>query len=124
MADKLFATAKGRKLIGRYVKEHKTNKDLNKMFHIYENLNKADKTINVINMIQEMKNMVGDINEFKLQKGIDNLKNIIKESYVLIGVEAKSLLSENKHADLPNYVDYVFTNTLKIDNMDATENPT
>jgi hypothetical protein len=117
MADKLFTTAKGRKLIGRYVKEHKTNKDLNKMFHIYENLNKADKTINVINMIQEMKNMVGDINEFKLQKGIDNLKKIIRESYVLIGVQAKSLLSENKHADLPNYVDYVFTNALKMDNM-------
>lgn len=117
MSDTLFTTEKGRKLIGRYIKEHKNNKELNKMFHIYENLSKADKTINVINMIQGMKEMVGEINEKKLSIGIENLKKIIRESYVLIGVNAKNLLSENKNKELPNYVNYVFTNTLKMDNM-------
>jgi DNA-directed RNA polymerase delta subunit len=32
-------------------------------------------------------------------------------------VEAKNLLSENKNKELPDYVNYVFTNTLKMDNM-------
>ena len=117
MSDTLFTTKKGRKLIGRYIKEHKNNKELNKMFHIYENLSKADKTINVINMIQGMKEIVGEINEKKLSIGIENLKKIIRESYILIGVNAKNLLSENKNKELPNYVNYVFTNTLKMDNM-------
>ena len=117
MSNALFTTAKGRKLIGRYIKEHKANKELNKIFHIYENLSKADKTINVINMIQGMKEMIGEINERKLSNGIENLKKIIKESYVLIGVDAKNLLSENKNSELPHYVNYVFTNALKMDNM-------
>lgn len=115
MSEKLFSTAKGRKIIGRYVREHKMNSELSKMFRVYENISKADKTINVTTLIQDMKNMVGDINEGKLNAGIDNLKQLLKESYILIGTEAKSLLSENK--ELSNYVDYVFTNTLKMDNV-------
>lgn len=115
MSEKLFSTAKGRRIIGRYVREHKMNSELSKMFRIYENISKADKTINVTTLIQDMKNMVGDINEGKLNAGIDNLKKLLKESYILIGTEAKSLLSENK--ELSNYVDYVFTNTLKMDNV-------
>ena len=61
--------------------------------------------------------MIGEINERKLSNGIENLKKIIKESYVLIGVDAKNLLSENKNSELPHYVNYVFTNALKMDNM-------
>ena len=63
MSETLFNSAKGRKLIGKYIREHKMNKELSKLFHIYENLAKADKTINVTTMIQDMKNMVGEINE-------------------------------------------------------------
>ena len=115
MSEKLFNSNKGRKLIGKYIREHKMNKELSKMFHIYENISKADKTINVTNMIQDMKNMVGYINEEKLNKGLESLKKILKESYVVIGTEAKTLLSENKN--LSRYVDYVFTNNLKMDNV-------
>lgn len=115
MSESLFNSTKGRKLIGKYIREHKMNKELSKMFHIYENISKADKTINVTTLIQDMKNMVGEINESKLNAGIDNLKKLLKECYVLLGTDAKSLLSENK--DLSHYVDYVFTNTLKMDNV-------
>lgn len=117
MADRLFTTKKGRKLINRYIKEHKTNKEINKMFHVYENLSKADKTVNTISMIQDMKNMIGEINESKLNHGIENLKKIIRESYIHIGVDAKSLLSENKNSELHQYVDYVFKNQLTMENM-------
>ena len=115
MSEKLFGTAKGRRIIGRYVREHKMNSELSKMFRIYENISKADKTINVTTLIQDMKNMVGEINETKLNSGIDNLRELLKEGYILLGTDAKSLLSENK--DLAQYVDYVFTNTLKMDNV-------
>ena len=115
MSEKLFNSNKGRKLIGKYIREHKMNKELSKMFHIYENISKADKTINVTNMIQDMKNMVGSINEEKLNKGLENLKKLLKECYIVVGTDAKSLLSENK--TLSKYVDYVFTNSLKMDNV-------
>lgn len=117
MADKLFTSKKGRKLIGRYIREHKNNKELSKLFHIYENISKADKTINTITLIQEMKNMVGNINDEKLNKGVESLKAIIRESYKVIGVEAKNLLSENTNNDICQYVDYVFKNDVKIDNV-------
>jgi hypothetical protein len=117
MSETLFKSAKGRKLIGKYIREHKMNKELSKLFHIYENLAKADKTINVTTMIQDMKNMVGEINENKLNAGIDNLKKLLKESYITIGENAKDLLSENKNGGITQYVDYVFTTPLKMDNV-------
>lgn len=117
MAQYLVKNQKGKKIIAKYIKEHKNNKELNKLFHIYENLSKADKTINVIRLVESMKSLVGDINETKLNDGIEKLKDILRESYIAVGVEAKNLLSENKNPDLHNNVNYVFTNSLKMSNM-------
>lgn len=117
MAKHLVKTQKGKKLIAKYIKEHKNNKELNKLFHIYENLSKADKTINVIRLVESMKSIVGDINENKLNDGIEKLKDVLRESYIAVGVEAKNLLSENKNPELHNNVNYVFTNSLKMSNM-------
>jgi hypothetical protein len=41
----------------------------------------------------------------------------LKESYVILGTDAKNLLSENINSELPQYVDYVFTTPLKMSNV-------
>ena len=117
MSETLFKTPKGRKLISKYISEHKSNKDITKLYQIYENISNADKTINIVNMIQDMKNIVGNIKEHNLKKGTERLGNILKEAYVLIGKDAENLLSENKRPNLPDYVNYVFTNELNMNNV-------
>lgn len=117
MSETLFKTPNGRKLISKYISEHKSNKDITKLYQIYENISNADKTINIVNMIQDMKNIVGNIKEHNLKKGTERLGNILKEAYVLIGKDAENLLSENKRPNLPDYVNYVFTNELNMNNV-------
>lgn len=115
MSEELFKTTKGRKIIAKYINEHKSNKDLSKLNRIYENIYMADKTINVNSLIQEMKNLVGELNEKKINEGIKNLGAILKESYVFLGEKSKTLMSEQKELD--SYVRYVFNNPLKMSNI-------
>jgi hypothetical protein len=115
MSDSLFKTAKGKKIIGKYIKEHRNNKDLQKLFQVYDNLAAADSTLNVTNLVQEMKNIVGELNTKKLNEGIANVGALLKNAYVLIGEDAKNMLSENKEVE--QYVNYVFNNPLKMSNV-------
>ena len=73
---------------------------------------KPDKTINVIRLLINEISCWGQ----KLNLTLKN-KDILRESYIAVGVEAKNLLSENKNPDLHNNVNYVFTNSLKMSNM-------
>jgi hypothetical protein len=115
MSDSLFKTAKGKKIIGKYIKEHRNNKDLQKLFQVYDNLAAADSTLNVTNLVQEMKSIVGELNTKKLNEGIANVGALLKNAYVLIGEDAKNMLSENKEVE--QYVNYVFNNPLKMSNV-------
>lgn len=115
MSDSLFKTAKGKKIIGKYIKEHRNNKDLQKLFQVYDNLAAADSTLNVTNLVQEMKSIVGELNTKRLNEGIANVGALLKNAYVLIGEDAKNMLSENKEVE--QYVNYVFNNPLKMSNV-------
>lgn len=115
MSEELFKSGKGRKLIAKYINEHKSNKDLSKLNRIYENIYMADKTINVNSLIQEMKNLVGELNEKRINEGIENLGSILKKSYILLGEKSRTLMSEQKELD--SYVRYVFNNPLKMSNI-------
>ena len=115
MSDSLFKTSKGKKIIGKYIKEHRNNKELQKLFHVYENLASADATLNVANLVQEMKNIIGKIDKKIVNEGINNIGNLLKSAYVLIGKDAKSMLSENKEVE--QFVNYVFNNELKMSNV-------
>ncbi len=64
-----------------------------------------------------MKEIVGNINENKLNEGIKNLKNILKEAYVIVGVDAKNLLSTHDNNRLDESIKYVFNNNKKLDNI-------
>lgn len=115
MSDTLFKTSKGKKLIGKYIKEHRNNKELQKLFHVYENISSADATLNVNHLIQEMKTIVGELDKKKVNEGITKVGDLLKSAYVLIGEDAKNMLSENKEVE--QYVNYVFNNPLKMSNV-------
>ena len=117
LSEDLFKTKNGRKIISKYVNEHKSNKALQQLFLIYENFVAADKTINVERLINEMKDMVGEIDFEALNKGFKTLSNILKEGYIEVGEKAKTLLSEHNNRGLDKSVEYVFTNSKKLDNI-------
>ena len=116
-SETLFKTKNGRKLINKYINEHKSNKSLQKLFMIYENLISADKRLDANEIIKEMKGFVGNLNTDSLNKGINNLLNILKEAYIEVGETAKSLIAENKDYKLDESIKYIFTNNKKLDNI-------
>ena len=117
LSENLFKTKDGRKIINRYINEHKNNKDLQKMFFVYENITRANKNLNVDVLLDEMKNLVGDINETKLNKGIKNISKLLKEAYVIIGTDSSKLISTHNNTILDESVNYVVTNSKKLDNL-------
>lgn len=117
LSSNLIKTKKGSKIIKQYVNEFKKNKDLKNMFFIYENINGVDKSVNLDTFIDRMKNLVGNINETSLNKGISALKTILKEGYVEVGENAKYAVSSHNNKALDESINYVFNNTLKLDNM-------
>lgn len=117
LSETLFESEKGRKLINRYVKEHRNNKDLQKMFFIHENITMADKTLNINDMLNEMKSIVGNINEKKLNEGIDKLVSLLKEAYIEVGEASKTKLSRHNDFKLDEAIKYVFNNNKKLDNL-------
>ena len=116
-SEKLFKTKEGRKIMNRYINEHRKNKDLQKMFFIYENISSANKNLNVDKLLDEMKSMIGNINEKQLNKGVKNLVELLKEAYVEIGIESSELLSKHDNRTLDESVKYVVTNSKKLDNL-------
>lgn len=117
LCPSLIKTKKGVALIKKYVKEHKENKDLQKMFNIYENITSIDSTVNVETFVNEMKTMVGDLDFDALNEGISRLNTILKQGYIEVGEEAKNAVSVHNNRVLDESVNYVFGNTKKLDNM-------
>lgn len=117
LSEKLFSTKEGRKIMGRYINEHKLNKDLRKMFFIYENISKANRTLNLDKLLDEMKEMVGKINESHFNKGLSKLNELLKEAYILVGIESADLLSKHNDNILDESVKYIVTNPKKLDNL-------
>jgi hypothetical protein len=117
LSPSLIKTKKGATIINKYVNEHKKNKELQKMFLVYENLTTANKTMNLDDFINEMKEMVGNIDTKALNEGISRLNTILKEGYVEVGEEAKNAISTHNNEVLDESVKYVFNNTKKLDNI-------
>lgn len=117
LSENLFKSKEGRKVINRYINEHKNNKDLQKLFFVYENISKANKDLNVDDLLSEMKKMIGNINETKINKGVNNLSKLLKEAYVIVGTESSNLLSKHNDKVLDESVKYVVTNSKKLDNL-------
>jgi hypothetical protein len=117
LSPSLIKTKKGASIINKYVNEHKKNRELQKMFLVYENLTTANKTMNLDSFINEMKEMVGNIDTKALNRGISRLNTILKEGYVEVGEEAKNALSTHNNEVLDESVKYVFNNTKKLDNI-------
>lgn len=119
LSESLFKTSNGRRLIKQYINEHKSNKNLQKMFLVYENICSANKNLNVDLMLNEMKEMVGTIDSNSLKEGVKKLVELLREAYVEVGVEAKDMLSKHNNIVLDESVKYVFDNTKKLDNLSS-----
>lgn len=113
----LIKTKKGISLIKKFVNEHKSNKELQKMYGIYENISSVDNSINIDNFINEMKTIVGEIDFKTLNEGISNLRTILKEGYIEVGETAKNAISEPNKGMLEESVNYVFGNKKSLDNI-------
>ena len=117
LCPSLIKTKKGSSLIKKYVKEHKTNKELQKMYNIYENIISVDSSINIESFINEMKEIVGEIDFNVLNEGISALKTILKEGYIEVGEEAKNAVYVSNKGMLEESLNYVFGNKKSLDNM-------
>lgn len=105
----LFETDEGKSLIKKYVSTIRENKELLKLHRLYENIRKVNKNSDVDFFVNSVASNNWNINRVKLSEGLNKLRPIIAEGYVIAFDEIEDVLPEKKYK-LYNAVKYITEN--------------
>jgi hypothetical protein len=107
----LFDSENGKKIIGKYVKALKENKELGKAFAIYHIVNSPEHISDVNLFLSETFSISSNINKKKLDEGKKKLSDIVAEAVVegnLDAAQINNIVSESKEVN--SAIDYLITN--------------
>jgi 23S rRNA pseudoU1915 N3-methylase RlmH len=109
LSPSLFKSSEGKKLINKYTKVVKENKNLYSLHSIYENIRKAGKDMDVDFFVNNLANVEWNVDGSTLKEDTYKLGRILTEAYLFIGKEAESMLpKENKSLSMA--VEYIAEN--------------
>ena len=114
ISDKLFDSTRGKKLIGKYARLIKENKDLKNLYFLSENLTTKQNVTDAKLYISECANFSVNLEKDSL----DKLHKILKEAVKLSGLGQKELndiVSDNK--ELNESIDFILTNKKTLNNV-------
>ena len=114
ISDKLFDSTRGKKLIGKYARLIKENKDLKNLYFLSENLTTKQNVTDAKLYISECANFSVNLEKDSL----DKLHKILKESVKLSGLgqeELNDIVSYNK--ELNESIDFILTNKKTLNNV-------
>ena len=114
ISDKLFDSTRGKKLIGKYARLIKENKDLKNLYFLSENLTTKQNVTDAKLYISECANFSVNLEKDSL----DKLHKILKESVKLSGLgqeELNDIVSNNK--ELNESIDFILTNKKTLNNV-------
>lgn len=121
ISPKLFSTDKGRKLIHKYIKCITENKALLNLYILYENfINLSDNRVK--SFITENLSLY-DFDKKSYNVGIDNLRNILKESLNYTNgedIDLNDIINE-KDKELNECINYITTNKKTLKNLPIFE---
>ena len=123
ISDKLYEKKKGKKIIANYIRTIKSNAPLKALYTISENIktlsNGEKKFISNPSMfVTESINMVRELDQKKLQEGIDRLRSEIKKAIKeakMTSTDVDNAVLENK--TLNESLNYVFMNKKNVANL-------
>ena len=114
ISDKLFDSTRGKKLIGKYARLIKENKDLKNLYFLSENLTTKQNVTDTKLYISECANFSVNLEKDSL----DKLHKILKEAVKLSGLgqeELNDIVSDNK--ELNESIDFILTNKKTLNNV-------
>ena len=123
ISDKLYETKEGQKIIANYIRTIKSNAPLRALYTLSENiktLSSGEKKFisNPSMFVTESINMVRELDQKKLQEGIDRLRSEIKKAIKeakITSTDVNNAVLENKQ--LNESLNYVFMNKKNVSNL-------
>jgi hypothetical protein len=106
----LFKTNEGKKILNKYTKIIKENKNLSLLHTIYENIRKAGKNIDVDFFVNNMAETKWGINTNTLSEDTKKLGRVLAEGYLCVGESTKNILPK-ENSSLDKAVEYIAENT-------------
>lgn len=119
ISPELFKTNEGKKILNKYTKTIKENKNLQSLHTIYENIRKTGKDADVEFFVRTLTESTWDYNKKEAINDVKKLGRILSEGYLYLGECAKSLLPEEKAAlsSLSKAVDFILENKKQNKNL-------
>ena len=102
----LFKSSEGKKLMNKYTKMIKENKNLSSLHTINENIRKAGSETDIDFFVNSLMVVEWGVNPSTLKEDTKKLGRVLSEAYLLVGEEAKSLIP-NENASLSNAVNFI-----------------
>ena len=109
LSPSLFNNPEGNKLLNRYTKVVKENKNLYTLHSLYENIRKAGKDMDVDFFVNNLANADWGVNSATLKEDTLKLGRVLSEAYLFLGRDADSMLpKENKSLSMA--IEYIAEN--------------
>lgn len=102
----LFKSSEGKKLMNKYTKMIKENKNLSSLHTINENIRKAGSETDIDFFVNSLMVVEWGVNPSTLKEDTNKLGRVLSEAYLLVGEEAKSLIP-NENVSLSNAVNFI-----------------
>lgn len=98
LSPMLFKTTEGKKLMNRYTKMIKENKNLSSLHTINENIRKASSDTDIDFFVNSLMVVEWGVNSSTLKEDTKKLGRILSEAYLMIGEDAKKYIPEENIA--------------------------
>jgi len=105
----LFETAQGKKIINKYTKAIRENKNLSSLQTIYENIRKSNKNTDIDFFVNSIANENWEVNKKDIDKDTYSVGRILAEAYLYLGKDADEILPE-ENQELYTAVKYITEN--------------
>ena len=102
----LFKSSEGKKLMNKYTKMIKENKNLSSLHTINENIRKAGSETDIDFFVNSLMVVEWGVTPSTLKEDTKKLGRVLSEAYLLVGEEAKGLIP-NENVSLSNAVNFI-----------------
>lgn len=109
ISPELFKTSEGKKIMNKYSKMVRENKNLSSLHSLYENIRKAGKDMDIDFFVNNIADTDWNINKRTLAEDCKKLGRVLSEGFLSVGKDAESLLPK-ENASLSLAVTYIAEN--------------
>lgn len=123
LTDKLYETSEGKKLIGKYVKAIREDKNASDVYSVYEFVYRSPKVEDTGRFLNEAISMMDGFNAKKFVQEKKKIAEIVAEAVSFAGKDAEFVRDEvSRNLELNEAIDYLISNEKKLSNLPSYVN--